>query len=154
MTRLRRTLMFKAIIAATIITSTLFATGCTSTPSSTQQAQNLSLLQNKNWTLTHIGATEYKADPSSRNAPSIQFGSDLRVSGSDGCNRIMGQYALKGQHITIGQLASTKMLCPSSMQIATQYTEALSKVQGFQVYDKTLKLVDQYGNRVLQFTTP
>lgn len=154
MTRSGRTLMFKAIIAATLITSTFFATGCTSTPNSTQQVQNLSLLQNKNWTLTHIGATEYKPDSGSRNVPSIQFGLDLRISGSDGCNHIMGQYALKGQHMTIGPLASTKMFCQNSMQIATQYTEALNKVKGFQVYDKTLKLVDQYGNRVLQYTTP
>ena len=46
------------------------------------------------------------------------------------------------------------MYCQDTMKLAADYTEALNKVKGYQVYDKTLKLVDQYGNRVLQFTTP
>lgn len=145
--------MFKSILATTFITATLLFSGCASTPSADQQSQNLSLLQNKNWTLTHIGATEYKATPNAHNVPSIQFGSDLRVSGADGCNRIMGAYAIKGQHLTLGQLGSTRMYCQDTMKLAADYTEALNKVKGYQVYDKTLKLVDQYGNRVLQFTT-
>ena len=143
--------MFKAIISTTLITSTLFFTGCTSTPTADQQAKNLNLLQNKNWLLSYIGATEYKTNPTARNAPSIQFGSDLRVSGSDGCNRLMGHYAIKGQHITFGQLGSTNMYCQQTMQLAGQYTDALNKVKGYQVYDKTLKLLDQYGNRVLEY---
>ncbi|MEK7739972.1 MAG: META domain-containing protein, partial [Pseudomonadota bacterium] len=62
--------------------------------------------------------------------------------------------AIKGQHLTLGQLGSTRMYCQDTMKLAADYTEALNKVKGYQVYDKTLKLVDQYGNRVLQFTTP
>lgn len=143
--------MLKAIISSTLIASTLLVVGCATTPSADQQAKNLSLLQNKNWVLTHIGATELKTDPKSRNIPSIQFGSDLRVSGADGCNRLMGQYAIKGQQITLGQLGSTNMYCQNTMQLAGTYTEALNKVKGYQVYDKTLKLLDQYGNRVLEY---
>ena len=143
--------MLKAIISTTLIVSTLFVAACTTTPSADQQAQNLALLQNKNWELSYIGATEYKTDPSARNSPSIQFGSDLRVSGSDGCNRLVGLYAIKGQHITLGQLGSTNMYCKNTMQFAGQYTEALTKVKGYQVYNKTLKLLDQYGNRVLEY---
>ena len=143
--------MLKAMVSTALLSSTLFVVGCTSTPSADQQTKNLTLLQNKNWVLTYIGATEFNADPNARNSPSIQFGSDLRVSGSDGCNRLMGQYAIKGQHITLGQLGATNMYCKNSMQLASEYTEALNKVKGYQVYNKTLKLLDQYGNRVLEY---
>lgn len=143
--------MLKAIISTTLITTALFVAACTTTPSANQQAQNLALLQNKNWELSYIGATEYNADPKVHNSPNIQFGADLRVSGSDGCNRLMGLYAIKGQHITLGQLGSTDMYCKNTMQFAGQYTEALNKVKGYQVYNKTLKLLDQYGNRVLEY---
>ncbi|MEG0488431.1 MAG: META domain-containing protein [Acinetobacter sp.] len=145
--------MLKSAITTALITTTLLAAGCTSMPSKDQQANNITLLQNKNWTLTHIGATEYKTKTSSRNVPNIQFGSDLRVSGTDGCNRLMGLYAIKGEHITLGQLASSKMLCKDSMQLSNNYNEALNKVTAYQVYDKTLKLLDKHGNRLLQYTT-
>lgn len=144
--------MLKSAIATAFITSTLLAAGCTSMPSQDQQAKNISLLQNKNWVLTYIGATEYKANAASRTVPNIQFGSDLRVSGTDGCNRLMGLYAIKGEHISLGQFASSKMLC-KDMQLSNNYNEALNKVTAYQVYDKTLKLLDKHGNRLLQYTT-
>lgn len=144
--------MLKAIISTTLMTSALLITGCASTPSSDQQAKNLSLLQNKSWVLTQIGATEYKATPNTR-VPNIQFGSDLRVSGSDGCNRIIGQYAIRGEHITLGQLGTSKMFCQDTALVAKKYSEALNKVKAYQVYSKTLRLLDEYGNPVLKFTT-
>ena len=61
-------------------------------------------------------------------------------------------YAIKGQHITLGQLAGTRMLCQDAMHVTAKYNEALNKVAGYQVYDKTLRLLDQYGNPVLQFS--
>lgn len=150
--KFKRIAMLKSVFATTLISATLFAAGCSSMPSADQQAKNLSLLQNKTWTLTHIGATEYKTT-ATVNTPIIQFGSDLRVSGTDGCNRLVGLYAIKGEHISLGQLGSTKMLCKNGMQLSAKYSEALNKVTAYQVYDKTLKLLDQHGNRVLQYTT-
>ena len=142
--------MLKNILLIGLIPATLTVVGCTTTPTVKQQ-ENLNLLQNKTWVLTHIGSTEY---PSQTNSPIIQFSSDLRVSGSDGCNRIMGNYAVKDHHLNLGSLASTKMYC-QDMTLVEKYTTALHKVTGYQSYDRTLKLVDQYGNVVLQYkTTP
>ncbi|WP_173911592.1 META domain-containing protein [Acinetobacter sp. Marseille-Q1618] len=131
------------------LTSTVFV-GC-STTNTVKQQENLALLQNKAWVMTHIGTTEYtqKAD-----SPVIQFGSDLRVSGSDGCNRVMGNYAVKDYHLNLGEIASTKMLCPNNTDVVAKYNTALKQVMGYQVYAKTLKLVDKYGNVVLQYKTP
>ena len=143
--------MLKKIALATVITTTLLMTGCVTSQSTIQQ-QNLELLQNKNWSLTHIGATEYKVDPTANNSPSLQFDATTqRLSGADGCNRIMGSYVVKKHEINLGQLASTKMMCQNTAELSSKFNEALNKVAGYQVYGQTLKLLDRHGNPVLQF---
>ncbi|OTG84022.1 META domain-containing protein [Acinetobacter sp. ANC 4648] len=142
--------MLKKLIATVLISSTLAVVGCTSMPSTIQQEQNLALLQNKTWVMTHIGAVEYKTDPN--HVPSLQFNSnDMRVSGTDGCNRLMGSYVIKGNQINLSPMAATKMMCMETMELSNKYNEALSKVAGYQVYGQTLKLLDRHGNVVLKY---
>ena len=109
--------MLKKIAFATAITTTLLMTGCVTSQSAIQQ-KNIELLQNKNWSLTHIGATEYKVDPTAHNSPSLQFDATQRLSGADGCNRIMGSYVVKKHEINLGQLASTKMMCQNTAELS------------------------------------
>lgn len=45
-------------------------------------------------------------------APDITFGSDGRVSGRATVNRLMGQYALEGDVLRFGALATTMMAGP------------------------------------------
>lgn len=145
--------MFKKAVLTTTLISTLLLTACVTNKSVIQQ-ENLNLLQNKNWVLTHIGATASPADPSHPNSPSLQFDSATqRISGTDGCNRIMGTYAVKNHQIQLGQLAGTQMFCQNTAELSSKYNEALNKVAGYQVVGKTLKLLDRHGNPVLQFST-
>lgn len=144
--------MLKKFLVASALTSSLIMFGCSSMPSAAQQQSNLTQLQNKTWILTHIGAVEYKTDPSAHNVPSLQFDSATqRVSGADGCNRIMGGYTIKGEQLSLSQLAGTQMFCTNTAELAGKYNEALGKVTGYQVYAKTLRLLDSHGNPVLQF---
>lgn len=144
--------MLNKILMTAAFATTLAVTGCTTTQNTSKKAESLTLLQNKTWILTHIGATEFKTDPSAHNIPSIQFdAATQRVSGADGCNRIMGSYTTDGHKLTLGQLAGTQMLCQNTMELSAKYTEALAKVTGYQVYAKTLRLLDQHGNPVLQY---
>lgn len=144
--------MIKKSIAASLLASTLVFAGCASIPNNQQQQKNLALLQSQMWVMTHIGAVEYKTDVTAHNVPSLQFSdTEMRVSGADGCNRLMGSYAIKGHKITLAQLASTQMMCMNTMELANKYNQALNQVAGYQVYNQTLKLLDQHGNVVLQF---
>ncbi len=43
--------------------------------------------------------------------PSLALWEDGRVSGSDGCNRLMGTWHREGERIVFGPLASTMMYC-------------------------------------------
>ncbi|WGW12195.1 META domain-containing protein [Saxibacter everestensis] len=50
-------------------------------------------------------------DTESAGQPSLVFDSDGSVSGSDGCNRLMGRWTAHGDTVSLGRLASTMMAC-------------------------------------------
>ncbi len=72
---------------------------------------NIQQLQQRTWILTQMGNTEIKTAPNERNIPSLQFSADNRISGADGCNRIMGSYTVGRDTLTLSQLATTRMAC-------------------------------------------
>jgi heat shock protein HslJ len=63
-----------------------------------------------------------------------QFGPDQRVVGSAGCNRFTGTFALDGESVSFGPLATTRMACPepimdqeraflAALEATTQFTQ-------------------------------
>lgn len=80
---------------------------------------------------------------------------DQRLTASVGCNRLASGYQLTGDHLTIGQMISTKKLCQSLMPAENALAKALAgklKVQ-FQNMDKndtaTLTLTTETGDRLV-----
>ena len=60
-------------------------------------------------------------------------------------------YTLKGDTLTLSQLATTRMACINNSAVPQQFQETLAKVTHYQVFGKTLKLLDRHGNLLLQF---
>lgn len=143
--------MLKKLLLAAFVSTSLGMTACTSTPtsSSNAEASNVTLLQSKTWLLTHIGSQAITASNPAQ-TPNLQFSTDNRLSGSDGCNRLMGSYTTHKDALSLGQMASTKMLCLDSKVNSAEFTEALSKVSHYQVYNNTLRLMDKNGNVLLR----
>ena len=81
------------------------------------------------------------------------FGARNRVSGSGGCNRLLGKYRLTGARLTIGNLGGTMMDCPSGMENEHQFVAALAKVRNWRVDGQRLDLLDAPGSVVLRFVT-
>ncbi len=50
-------------------------------------------------------------EPDVAGKPSLELTSSGEVSGTDGCNRLMGSYTVEGNTVTFGELASTMMFC-------------------------------------------
>lgn len=146
--------MLKKMVLASSVAAALLFSGCETMPSynETQTITHLNLLQNQTWIATHIGNTAIQTAPTAHNIPSIQFDSATqRVSGADGCNRLMGSYTASKDALKLSQLAGTRMACMNNNNIDQKYNEALSKVTNYQVFGKTLKLLDSYGNVLLQY---
>lgn len=143
--------MLKKSLSVVLLGSALLFTGCQSmSASSTTEVNNLAQLQNRTWIVTQIGAQMIKTAPTARNIPSLQFDeASKRVSGADGCNRIMGTYQATGETLVLSQMASTQMACIDST-LPNQFNSALANVTNYQVYGKTLKLLDRHGNLLIQ----
>lgn len=79
------------------------------------------------WTITNINSkkTLEKAPPF------IEFKSDGKISGFNGCNNFFGGYTVKENKVSFTQFGSTKMFCQQ---------EANNFEQGF---NKTISLMDK-----------
>ncbi|MEG0195992.1 META domain-containing protein [Acinetobacter sp.] len=146
--------MLKKLLAISIIAATLAVTGCETVPnaSATIETANLIQLQNKTWIATHLGNTEIKTAPTAHNIPSLQFdAATKRVTGTDGCNRIMGSYEAGRDTLVLSQMAGTKMACLDNNNVSQKFNQALDQVANYQVFGKTLKLLDRHGNVLIQF---
>ena len=149
--------MLKKLFAVGMIGAAIAFSGCETTPSAstTIETANLVQLQNRTWIATQIGNTEIKTAPTAHNIPSLQFDAATKhVSGADGCNRIMGSYEAGRDTLVLGQMAGTKMACLDGNNVSQQFNEALTKVANYQVFGKTLKLLDRHGNLLIQFSSP
>ena len=83
----------------------------------------------------------------------LLFQADNRVSGSDGCNRITGTYQRKGNDVTFGPSAATRMACiDSAAEVERAFHDALKRAMRMTIVDDRLDLFDAAGNRVAAFT--
>jgi len=56
-------------------------------------------------------ATGIWGDPNATRMPSLELHEDRSLSGTDGCNRLVGTWKMSGNQIEFGTLASTLMAC-------------------------------------------
>lgn len=88
--------------------------------------------------------------PSSANVASLQLGPNQRLSGSDGCNRLLGKYALDGERLSFSNVAGTRMACPAMQGREAAFGAALMRVNGWRIRGGVLELTAD-GAPVLRF---
>lgn len=84
------------------------------------------------------------------NVPSLQLGANQRLSGSDGCNRLLGKYALDGERLSFSNVAGTRMACPAMQGREAAFGAALMRVNGWRMQGGVLELMAD-GAPVLRF---
>ena len=93
------------------------------------------------WVLTRLGNRTLTAEDFAKGLPAIEFHlADSRVTGNAGCNRLSGSFQARGDKITFGQLATTRMAC-SNMAVEREYLSMIT--------DKTLRYAIDDGRLVL-----
>jgi heat shock protein HslJ len=83
------------------------------------------------------------------NTPALRFDAG-RVTGSDGCNRLMGPYAADGAALTLGPLAGTRMACAQGMAEAEAFRAALGRTATHRIVGDVLELQDAQGATLLR----
>ena len=150
--------MLKPLFASCIMIASITATGCvtthsfnTSNPSTHKQDFEL---DNQVWIATKINHIDIQTNPPTDKRPSIKFDAKYnRLFAHDGCNRIQGNYALKGNYLRLDSMTSTEMACFNQeiKLIANQYKQALNHVASYQIRGPELLLLDSSGNILVRF---
>lgn len=86
-----------------------------------------------------------------RHAPHLVFGTDGRVSGADGCNRLTGPFTEKGDAITFGNLAVTSMACVKTDEIERRFQSVLKGTGHWRIEDGRLKFYGATGKPLAVF---
>jgi copper homeostasis protein (lipoprotein) len=102
-------------------------------------------LENTYWKLVRLGSEPVKTEPNQREPHIILRTHDQRVSGSGGCNRLLGGYRLDGNRITFGKFAATLMACPAGMEQEQAFLGALGQAARWRVIGSHLELFDAGG---------
>ncbi len=107
-------------------------------------------LEMTTWRATTIDGAPVPAVEGRAGTPEIRLEpADKRVSGTDGCNRLMGVYTLDGEKVSFGPLAGTKMACPPPiMDLASAFTTALTATTRWSITDGALVLSDEERERL------
>ena len=108
-------------------------------------------LENTYWKLTDLGDGPIEVSQPQVEPHLILHPSDMRLSGSGGCNRFTGGYELVGDRLTFKQMAGTMMACPSSMEIEGAFLKVLQRVERARVDQEQLELLDGFGSTLARF---
>ncbi|MDQ8698899.1 META domain-containing protein [Hyphomicrobium sp. LHD-15] len=74
----------------------------------------------------------------------ITIDSAGKVSGSGGCNRLIGSVEVDGDKITFAPPATTRMMCPPAvMDQEGKFIDALQKARGFTLEEPFLRLLGE-----------
>ena len=151
--------MLKKYFGITLLGAMIALSGCETMPTQTSASQisaiNQANLVQRTWTATQLGNSMLKTAANRQNLPYLNFDAATQtVTGSDSCNRLSGSYVAGRDTLQLGQLATTRMACLNNNNLDQKFHEALNKVTHYQVYGKTLKLLDRHGNLLIQFETP
>ena len=143
--------MLKKYFGITLLGAMIALSGCETMPTQTSASQisaiNQANLVQRTWTATQLGNSMLKTEANRQNLPYLNFDAATQtVTGSDSCNRLSGSYVAGRDTLQLGQLATTRMACLNNNNLDQKLHEALNKVTHYQVYGKTLKLLDRHGN--------
>ncbi|TNF63484.1 MAG: META domain-containing protein [Rhodobacteraceae bacterium] len=108
--------------AATLTLGERTLSGCGGDPAS--------LLTGGEWRIEDVAGTGI-IDASN---VTLRFGKDGRISGSAGCNRMIGGYTLTGEGLSFSQMGMTMMACPEALMAQERRVlDALASVRRFDI---------------------
>jgi heat shock protein HslJ len=92
----------------------------------------------REWELVVLGQA---TPPPSGRPVTMRFDSgSRRAAGSAGCNRYSAAYTMRGEGLTFGPAAATKMACPDGMEFEGSFFGMLTQVTTYEVTGSTLVL--------------
>jgi heat shock protein HslJ len=111
-----------------------------------------SLLRNTYWKLLSLDGAPMHVGERQRE-PHLIFadGGEPRVSGSGGCNRVMGGFELDGDKLRLRKMATTMKACLDGMEQEQQFLRAMEKVERYRIAGSHMEMLDATGAVIARF---
>lgn len=93
------------------------------------------------WKLIELEGQPVAAAEQQHEAHLVFHAKDSRITGSGGCNRLMGRYMVDGSSIHFKGVASTMMACLHGMDTEQAFVGVLNKVVSWKISGKQLELL-------------
>lgn len=118
----------------------LVVAGCTKVATEVRKSQPLASLEGSEWAPTSpIPSDQF-----------VAFKSNGEILGNGGCNNFFGEYTQDGTTLTIGTLASTKMMCAGKMEAEAAFMQNLQDTRRAEATHKALTLYGAKGEILLE----
>lgn len=131
----------------------LLAAGACTAPLIQQKIANQKL-QGTQWQLTAVGAHSSEIEMGGDGLVTLNFTSDHRVGGTDGCSIFEGEYELSAWSLEIRNIGIRSVHCNSQHLILAeiQYLDLLSQAKGYDIRGNQLILWDEEGQDLLNYS--
>ena len=83
--------------------------------------------------------------------PYLVFEPTGRVSGSDGCNRLVGDFYVNEEVLTLARMESTHMMCVNFHDVDRMFDEALNDARRLVIVGNQLELFDARNRPLVIF---
>jgi heat shock protein HslJ len=114
-------------------------------------ASGLTELEGTHWTLLRLGDAEVSPNAEPNEIFFILDSKEHRVSGSGGCNRLMGGYELHADKLKFAHMGSSMMACAQGMDTERAFLQAMEQVSSWKIAGQTLELFDTGGKSLARF---
>jgi copper homeostasis protein (lipoprotein) len=108
-----------------------------------------SSLRNTYWRLVRLRNAPVRVATGQREAYLVLALNNQRVSGHDGCNRLIGRFELNGDSLRFRDMAATMMACPDDVD--RRFRQALGQVERYRISGSHLEMLDTAGAVVARF---
>jgi heat shock protein HslJ len=99
-------------------------------------------LERTRWKLVELGGLRVEPSEGGRDPHLVLDPDGHRLSGSGGCNRLLGRCELDGDRLAFGAVATTMMACPEPLMSRERaFIEALEATTAFRIEGETLELL-------------
>lgn len=116
-------------------------------PGSENKSRSKATLEDTHWKLGEINGKAVSAGAGDKEAYILLQPNEKRLSGSAGCNRLIGTYQVKGDAIHFNPAGMTMMMCPDPvMKQERALVDALQATTSYRIEGSQLELLD--GDRV------
>jgi copper homeostasis protein (lipoprotein) len=110
-------------------------------------------LEDTYWKLTRLGGRPVIVGERQREPHLILRSEIHRVSGSAGCNRLVGEYHVEGRRLSFEKMATTRMACAEGLETEEKFLAALEQVKTWKIVGEHLELYDAHGAFLARFET-